>query len=498
EWCDERQFVDGQLATESKLIAFLQTELIDKGCRNRNEPYTVNTLKLHVAAITDLWKQQVDFGINPHPRPRTDNVQAILNTYSINAHERKRQIYADRGAGSNNSEGMLKIAGAALSWQDKYGDRIQGLLDFLLGNYMLLRGDNTREIELADLFHIDQEPFPVLRSNEEWFDTKLFVQYAPRKRATDRTTAIDYKNTQMKWTNRMFSEANILSTKKTHAGRKAGAQMAKIRGVGESQIRRAGRWNRDEMTSCYLTSLPFKCIKAMSGLSPKGDFYIARAQITPPLELRKKIFPAVDYWLSRYYGPPDTENLETSIAGHGFLKLMEYLRETFADLPLWHHELFSDPMFIQWEQHFWELYREPDSARVVSTRLQNVIRDIATSISSLHDGIATKVDAVHQAVTQGIERLNSAVAHSQQETRQLSSRISVMETGFNYIFHGESLVTAAAANSSPYHIRSVPQRPQDSFHGPSSPVPPPPPPPPLPPPPSSSSFSFSSSVRNPS
>ncbi|KAK9313639.1 hypothetical protein V1524DRAFT_478209 [Lipomyces starkeyi] len=41
----------------------------------------------------------------------------------------------------------------------------------------------------------------------------------------------------MKWTNRMFSEANILSTKKTHAGRKAGAQMAEIQGVDESEIR---------------------------------------------------------------------------------------------------------------------------------------------------------------------------------------------------------------------------------------------------------------------
>ncbi|KAK9235756.1 hypothetical protein V1525DRAFT_409070 [Lipomyces kononenkoae] len=58
-------------------------------------------------------------------------------------------------------------------------------------------------------------------------------------------------------------------------------------------VRRAGRWNRDEMISCYLTSHPFKCIKAMSGLSPKGDFYIARAQITPPLQLQKKIFLGV-------------------------------------------------------------------------------------------------------------------------------------------------------------------------------------------------------------
>ncbi|KAK9326766.1 hypothetical protein V1520DRAFT_365995 [Lipomyces starkeyi] len=77
EWCDERQFVDGQLATEQKLIAFLQTELIDKGYRNRERPYMANTLKLHVAATMDFWKQQVDFGLNPHSNPRTTNVQAI-------------------------------------------------------------------------------------------------------------------------------------------------------------------------------------------------------------------------------------------------------------------------------------------------------------------------------------------------------------------------------------------------------------------------------------
>ncbi|KAK9336587.1 hypothetical protein V1521DRAFT_436341 [Lipomyces starkeyi] len=58
--------------------------------------------------------------------------------------------------------------------------------------------------------------------------------------------AIDYKNTWMNWTN----EANIMSTKKTHAGRKVGAQVTEICVVGGSQIRRAGRLDRDEMTSC--------------------------------------------------------------------------------------------------------------------------------------------------------------------------------------------------------------------------------------------------------
>ncbi|KAK9357414.1 hypothetical protein V1504DRAFT_436765 [Lipomyces starkeyi] len=160
ELCDERQFVDGQLAKESKLIAFLQTELVDKACRNRKDPYTVNTLKLHVAAITDLCWQQVDFGINPPAKPRTANIQAILNTYSTNTHERNRQ-YAERGASSifdgYNSEGMLKKTRATLSRPDGYGDRVQGLLDFLLGNYMLLRGNNRREIELADSYLLPLE-----------------------------------------------------------------------------------------------------------------------------------------------------------------------------------------------------------------------------------------------------------------------------------------------------------------------------------------------------
>ncbi|KAK9235132.1 hypothetical protein V1525DRAFT_447189 [Lipomyces kononenkoae] len=127
-----------------------------------------------------------------------------------------------------------KVAHTTLSRPDHYGDRIQGLLDFLLGSYLLLRGNSRRQIELADLyllplenegptkckslavllcngktnqhgrvdhagamrnlevlvcpvflldlhlfyrFHIDREPFPVLRSNEIWLDTKLFIQH---------------------------------------------------------------------------------------------------------------------------------------------------------------------------------------------------------------------------------------------------------------------------------------------------------------------------------
>ncbi|KAK9364805.1 hypothetical protein V1509DRAFT_572263 [Lipomyces kononenkoae] len=44
-----------------------------------------------------------------------------------------------------------------------------------------------------------------------------------------------------------------------------------------------------------------------------------------------------------------------------------------------------------------------------------------------------------------MSQLYDAVTLCQQETRQLASRLSVMETGFSYICHGGSLVTGAAA-----------------------------------------------------
>ena len=39
----------------------------------------------------------------------------------------------------------------------------------------------------------------------------------------------------------------------THAGRLQGAKHAELNGVNDGQIRRAGRWSSDALTSCYLT-----------------------------------------------------------------------------------------------------------------------------------------------------------------------------------------------------------------------------------------------------
>ena len=75
-------------------------------------------------------------------------------------------------------------------------------------------------------------------------------------------------DTQLDWINKMFIGANVISVKKTHAGRSQGAKHAELKGVNEDQIRRAGRWNSDVLMNCYLTHLPRKSMRSMASFSP--------------------------------------------------------------------------------------------------------------------------------------------------------------------------------------------------------------------------------------
>jgi hypothetical protein len=105
--------------------------------------------------------------------------------------------------------------------------------------------------------------------------------------------------TQLDWTNRMFTGAGVASLRKTDAGRSQGAKHAELNGVNEGQIRRAGRWNHDALTNCYLTHLPRKFIRSMAGFPPslQGAYFLPRARVLPPQSLERAVWPFVDEWL---------------------------------------------------------------------------------------------------------------------------------------------------------------------------------------------------------
>ena len=73
--------------------------------------------------------------------------------------------------------------------------------------------------------------------------------------------------TQLDWVNKMFAGAGMM-LKKTHTSRSQGAKHAELHSVNKGQVRRAGKWNNDELTSSYLSHLPRKFMHSMAGLAP--------------------------------------------------------------------------------------------------------------------------------------------------------------------------------------------------------------------------------------
>jgi hypothetical protein len=67
----------------------------------------------------------------------------------------------------------------------------------------------------------------------------------------------------------MLQKANVTSKAKTHISRGCSARMAELQGLDEDQIRRLGHWASGAMERHYLSALPRKGMRVMSGFSPR-------------------------------------------------------------------------------------------------------------------------------------------------------------------------------------------------------------------------------------
>ena len=97
---------------------------------------------------------------------------------------------------------------------------------------------------------------PNFWNRQQWYDIHFL-------KGRDRKEQFSYES-QLGWTARLFKAINLPAQKKTHLRRSQGAKQAELDGVGESQIRRAGQWNRDALTNCYLAQLPRKFLRVQA------------------------------------------------------------------------------------------------------------------------------------------------------------------------------------------------------------------------------------------
>lgn len=481
---------------------FLNTEVLARGLRTthrkrKRESRTGEEIQQtlgfsmvegYVSALISLYNFQLSSGHNHHPHPRGTKIKAVLQDRLRHEHVRRKAEYVDRGAntlldGYNQLE-MLNVVRSCWTYTSPDQPRVpvsslasahRTALDFLMGHMMLLRGENRRHVQLADLFplilknegptrctalimildngkvnktgrieyrgvvrhknlllcvisqlafylffqwNIVREPTPCFQQRQQWYDWYLLF-------GKTLTAPLSYA-TQLQWITQLFKAADVKSLKKTHV-RGNGAREGEINGASEHQIRRAGGWNTDALSTSYLTHLPLEFVRVMAGFKPApGDFYLPRAKVEPPLSLVQSLWPWVDQWQAwfrqnkklsgqpdqnlrerpSYEGislkdlPPSQEDRD-DLAAQGFLELMCELRTIllqdsvllsaeFPDHPLWKDPLFVRGDYLQFAQEVQSAMADVEEP--IDLRLRKVVPDIALRLNTGREDIVRTVE----------------------------------------------------------------------------------------------------------
>ena len=418
--------------------------------------------------------------MNTHPSPREDNVREYIKSLQRRDAALDREQYADKGRDTlldGYSEEQFERVCHELWSRGRTSPEchFRTLVDLLLGHYMLARGGDRRAAEISDvhtfefpaegptrcfpviintrggktnqhshletggalrnrkppicmlsglafylLFRWDltPEPFPDFSSRPAWYKIRLI------KGGADRTAEFSY-NSQRDWVARAFEYAGIASKKKTHVSRSAGAKTAELKGVSDEQIRRAGRWNQEQMVDCYLSSLPREFMRLMSGHpAQRGCFEVRQAAVTPPDALLSLIWPDLDDWRGRFGPGFDQIN---DLAAMGITNLLFYLREVvlqdsvllrdaFPDHPVWEHPVFRHPAYQPFADELREAIRQKESP----SQLEILCRALPALSDYLRSAEAEAEQRVGE-IQAAIDRIADAQAEQAEQLRLLTS-----------------------------------------------------------------------------
>jgi hypothetical protein len=153
-----------EIVTSDKLLSFL-VEQNDRASRRPGEEERVigiKTYEAYVSAMTDLWKQQRHAGINPQTeRPRNHYIISFLDNKARQSAEISMRNYDDRGTGTlldgySTSQELAKIIAAGFTLHNTVRG-LQAAAAFSFSHSTLLRGDNIRRMDLANLFSMTLE-----------------------------------------------------------------------------------------------------------------------------------------------------------------------------------------------------------------------------------------------------------------------------------------------------------------------------------------------------
>ncbi|KAK4239207.1 hypothetical protein C8A03DRAFT_14388, partial [Achaetomium macrosporum] len=160
QFCQRKQYQDGETVTEEKLLLFLVEEVVDRPLRLRSRKAAKDTplsetrlswrsVRSYITAVTDLYRSQKALGMNSHPSPREDNAREYIKSLQRRDAERQKAHYADKGRDTPpdgySEDDLKRIAGELWGHTAQSAEcHLRTLADLLLGHYMLTRGGDRR------------------------------------------------------------------------------------------------------------------------------------------------------------------------------------------------------------------------------------------------------------------------------------------------------------------------------------------------------------------
>jgi hypothetical protein len=443
------------------------------------------SVRAYITAVTDLYREQKAMGMNSHPTPREDNVREYLKSLQRRDAQREKEQFADKGRDTlldgYTEDEFEQVCHELWAQSGSYPEcYFRTWVDILLGHYMLTRGGDRRSAEISDLFtfefkgegptqcmplifttragkqnqhgrletigalrnrkplicmlsglafyllyrwDLSEEAFPDFSKRSAWYDIRLI-----KGTTGDPKAAFSY-NSQREWVAKAFKYAGITSHKKTHIGRSSGAQMAELKGASEDQIRRAGRWNQEQMVGCYLNSLPRKFMRIMAGHPPQmGCFEVYRASVAPPNELLSMIWPQLDAWKDRF--GPQTGQIN-DLAAMGLTNLLFYLREVilqdsvalrqlFPSNPVWNHPVFQHSAYAAFAQRVEACLQDKEHPSQLSLLYQAMplLTDYLKTIDTRNE---QRIDSLKDSLKASIDSIAQSQSLQSQQLQQLTS-----------------------------------------------------------------------------
>lgn len=463
--------------------------------------YTKSTVDAYVAAVIELWRLQVAHGNTNVENPRGPAVRGFLDQRGRQRGRLDRANFKDRGhdgiqAGYSPEE-WLRIQDNLLNGSAYTPQSLRTRVDLLFGHYYLLRGENRRKMELADLslleypaaegptscnclvsllqdgkmnqtarkefmgslrhkdpllctqgalaqlffwrWHIAGEEPPSFRRRRDWYKIKVLV-------GQDREQELSYP-TQLQETWKALAAAGVASVLKTHLPRSSGSQHAENKGAAYAQISQAGRWAQSILVKAYLTHLPREFMRIVAGFTASaGDYFLARAAHEPPHALQKQLWPWIEEWEARFEARARRCSWEEGgldeddLAADGFLKLMRHLRVVLLqDLAVLQPRYPNLPFFAYAPFHGpeWDEY-----ALRVQTEAAGVSEPHSLLLQRALPELSNVLQSTREAILQSGQRLATRLESQVRGLQSsLEGQVQGLKSGLDALVQGQVPIT---------------------------------------------------------